>query len=107
MTTSYCFVSKLNSCNAICTEQCANNRLYLTDRLNFKFPVVQDSTLGITTIFNSKISSISRNSFNSNSVRIDILDENLEEIKNIVDTVYNNEQLEGSDYTNGNLAKEV
>ena len=42
-----------------------------------------------------------------NSVRIDILDENITEINHIIGTVKNGKKLEGNDFTNGNLAKEI
>ena len=53
------------------------------------------------------ILSISTKDICINRVRIDILDENIEEINKIIDTVYNREKLEGEEYTNGNFYREV
>ena len=39
--------------------------------------------------------------------RIDILDESVEEINNIVNTVKNGERLEGKEFTNGNINREI
>ena len=39
--------------------------------------------------------------------RIDILDETIEEINHIIDVVKSGEKLEGIDYTNGNISKEI
>jgi hypothetical protein len=61
----------------------------------------------ITTIYNSKTTSISYDEFNVNSVRIDILDESIEEINNIINTVKSSNRLEGKNYTNGNLNRIV
>ena len=84
-----------------------NNKYYLKDRLNLKFRIVPDNIQTVTTLFNSKITSIPSNNFNVNSVRIDILDENIEEINKIIETVKSKKRLEGKDYTSGNLNKEI
>ena len=44
---------------------------------------------------------------NIDSIRIDILEETEEEIKNIIEVHRNNQRLEGIEYTNGNLNKEI
>ena len=38
---------------------------------------------------------------------IDILDESIDEINNIVNTVKKGERLEGKEFTNGNLNREI
>jgi len=102
MTNRYCYLGKSNKCYKECTKKCLeNNKYYLSDRMNFKFEFVPDSTQTITTIYNSKILSTIPNDFLSDSVRIDILDENINEIQNIINTVKNNKRLEGKEYTNG------
>ena len=41
------------------------------------------------------------------SIRIDILEENLEEIQNIINIHKRGDRLEGENYTNGNLNREI
>ena len=36
-----------------------------------------------------------------------MMDENIDEINHILNTVYNRDKLEGQNYTNGNLNREV
>ena len=61
----------------------------------------------VSLIFNSKILSISTVDLKVNNSRIDILNESIEEINKIINCVYNRDKLEGKDYTNGNLNREV
>lgn len=42
-----------------------------------------------------------------NHVRMDMLDETIDEINHIIDITYEREKLEGQQYTNGNLNREV
>ena len=53
----------------------------------------------------SKITSINYTDFINkiNSVRIDILDENLDDIQKIINKVKKNERFEGKDFTNGKI----
>ena len=104
MTTNYCFLGKSNSCYEACKKLCKENtKFYLKDRLGFEFRLIPDNTSTITTIFNSKITSIAYKDFNVDSVRIDILDENIEQIQNIINKVNLGERFEGNDYTNGKI----
>ena len=82
-----------------------NSKFFLKDRLGFEFRIVPDNTCTITTIYNSKITSINYNDFISliSSVRIDILDESIDEIQNIINKVKNKERFEGKEYTNGKM----
>ena len=106
MTTNYCPIGKSNKCYQNCKHYCMdNNKYYLKDRLGINFRIIPDN--GITTIYNSKITSIDYSYFNINSVRIDILDESVNEINHIIDSVKNNTKLEGKEYTNGNLNKSI
>lgn len=68
-----------------------------------KFPIMPDNVQTVTTLFNSKITSISPKEFSINYARIDILDEDIFQINNIVQAVKKGKRLEGKDYTNGNL----
>lgn len=58
-------------------------------------------------ICNSKTLSISTKDVPINNVRIDIIDENIDEINNIIDVTYSREKLEGKQFTNGNFNREV
>lgn len=108
MNINYCLSGKTNKCYPQCTAKCnSDNNYYLKDRLNMNFRVLFDNIQTISTIYNSKTTSISANEFNTNSVRIDILDESIDNINYIVNQVINGKRLEGKDYTNGNLNREI
>lgn len=104
MTINYCLLGKNNKCYDKCSHNCNNkNSYYLKDRMGFKFRVIPDNTQTISTIYNSKITSIDYSDFNVNFVRIDILDESINEINNIISSIKSGKRLEGKNYTNGNL----
>ncbi len=106
MTNNYCYLGKSNRCYKDCKKLCLeNSKFYLKDRLGFEFRIVPDNTCTITTIYNSKITSINYTDFINkiNSVRIDILDENLDNIQKIINKVKKNERFEGKDFTNGKI----
>lgn len=104
MTNSYCYLGKSNKCSKDCNKQCnSNEKFYLKDRLGFNFRIVPDNILGTTTIYNSKITSVNYSDFKVNNIRIDILDENLEDIQSIISTVKSGNRFEGKEYTNGRL----
>lgn len=118
MNVNYCLFGHTN----YCSSDCVNNKLpkdafstpckldckyYLKDRMNFNFRVIPDSIDTVTTIYNSKITSISSKDFNTCSVRIDILDESIDEINNIVKYAKSKNKLDGGIYTNGNLNREI
>ncbi len=71
------------------------------------FEVLPDNIQTVTTIYNSKITSISNREFKINSSRIDILDETISEINEIAKIVKNGKRLEGKNYTSGNLNKYI
>ena len=70
--------------------------------MNINFRILPDNIDCQARIFNSKITSITYNDININSVRIDILHESLDDIQNIIETVQSGNRFEGKDYTNGN-----
>ena len=108
MASSYCFLGKTNKCYPACGTNCKkNNKYYLKDRLGFNFRVVPNSIETVTLICNSKTLSVSTKDLPVNFVRLDILDESIDEINEAVDKAYNREKLEGLQYTNGNLYREV
>ena len=107
MNTGYCFLGKSNRCYPTCEMQCKENNYYLKDRLGYKFKIVPDNIQTVTTIYNSKILSIKYNDINIDYAKISILDENIDEINNIINTVKKGDILTGNDYTSGNLNKMV
>lgn len=108
MASSYCFLGETNKCYPDCGTNCKkNNKYYLKDRLGFNFRVVPNSIETVTLICNSKTLSVSNKDLPVNFVRLDILNESINEINEAVDKAYNREKLEGLQYTNGNLYREV
>ena len=106
MNMNYCLLGKSNKCYLKCSKHCKDYaNYYLKDRLGFNFKVQTEN--GITTMFNSKITSIETNDINVSSIRLDFLDESLSEINNIIKTHKNGDKLEGEIYTNGNINKEI
>ena len=109
MNMNYCPLGKTNKCYPTCSSKCnLNNSYYLKDRLNMKFRILFDNIQTVSTIYNCKTTSISPNDFsNVNCYRVDILDESIDEINNIINTVKKGERLEGKEFTNGNLNREI
>ncbi len=103
MTSNYCLIGHTNHCLPTCGKYCKKQSYYLKDRLGFLFKIVPDDIDTITTIYNSKTTSISPIDFNLNSIRMDFLDEDIDEIKNVIRTVKSGNRIEGKDYTNGNI----
>ena len=105
---NYCLIGGSNKCYPECKAKCkTNNTYYLHDRLNMNFEVLPDNIQTVTTIFNSKTTSIATNAFNIDYKRIDILHETIDEINNIINIVKSDKRFEGKDYTNGNLNREI
>jgi len=101
MTTEYCTIGTYKNCPKMCEQ----GTYKLKDRLGFEFPILTDRINCNNLIFNSKITSIKWKDLNSDSIRIDIIDENIEEINKIITTHIMGERLEGKDYTNAALTK--
>ena len=105
---NYCLLGETDKCYPTCKQRCITNNIYeLKDRLHMKFRILPDNIQTVTTIFNSKITSIYPKEFNIDYARIDILDETIEDINEIVHRVHNNQRFDGNHYTNGNLNKEI
>ena len=106
---NYCLLGETDKCYPKCSQRCKNinSTYYLKDRLKMNFRILPDNIQTVTTIFNSKTTSISWKDFNIDIARIDILDEDIETINNIVLKTINGEKFEGKDYTNGNLNREI
>lgn len=108
MTSNYCLLGKSNKCYSSCSHKCnSSNKYYLKDRLGFLFRAIPDNIQTVTTIYNSKITSIEHTNSNIDYARIDVLDEDISEINNIIDIVSSGNKLEGNIYTNGNFNKEI
>ena len=108
MNSNYCLLGKSNKCYKDCDKKCMNhNSYFLKDRLGFLFRIVPDNIDTVTTIYNSKTTSISLDGLNCDYARIDILDETIDEINSIISKVLNKEKIEGKQFTNGNLNKIV
>lgn len=108
MNANYCLLGKTNKCYPTCGMHRKDDvKYYLKDRMGFLFRIIPDNIQTVTTIYNSKITSITPTEFNTNSYRIDIIDETIDEINTIVKTVLEGKRMEGKNYTNGNLAREV
>ena len=106
MTTEYCAIGKLKKCPSICEK----GTYTLKDRLGYKFPVYTDKINCNNLIYNSKITSITWKHLNADSIRIDILEEEkqqIQEIQKIIDIHKRGERIEGDNYTNGNLNREI
>ncbi len=105
---NYCLLGQTDKCYPTCSVRCQNGKTYfLSDRLNMKFRILPDNIQTVTTVFNSKTLSIMPKDFNVDSVRIDILDENIEEINAIINKVNLGNRFEGKNFTNGNLNREI
>lgn len=108
MNMNYCLLGKSNKCYPDCLSKCTtSNKYYLKDRLNMNFRIIPDNIQTVTTLYNSKTTSINYLDFPVNTLRIDVLDENISEINSIVDTIKKGKKLEGKQFTNGNLNKKV
>ena len=108
MTMQYCLLGKSNKCYPECAQRCkGQHRYYLKDRMTFKFRVLPDNIQTTTTLYNSKTTSIVPTGIGVSSVRLDMLDESIEEMQHIIDIVKSGQRLEGQDYTNGNLHRDV
>lgn len=109
MNTNYCFLGKSNKCYPNCDKKCfdTSKKYALVDRLGFEFRFIPDNIQTVTTVFNSRITSIETKDFNAKSCRINILDENIDEINEAISAISKGNRLEGSTYTNGNLNREI
>lgn len=108
MSMQYCLLGNTNKCYDKCKMRCKDkNKYYLKDRLGFKFRIIPDNIQTITSIYNAKINSIDYTNLNLDCIRIDILDENIDEINKIIDITRSGKRIEGSNYTNGNLYRNI
>lgn len=88
--------------------RCQENKQYfLEDRMHLKFPVLPDNMQTVTTIFNSKITFLDSNQLSTNHIRMDFLEESIDEINEAVALMRQGKRKSGDNYTNGNFAREV
>ena len=105
---NYCLLGETNKCYPTCKVRCQNDKTYyLKDRLNMEFEIMPDNIQTVTTLFNSKTTSISPRDFQVDYARIDILHENINEINKIIKTVKEGKKFQGKDFTSGNLNREI
>ena len=107
MTMQYCPITHSNHCPENCPKLCEKGNYELKDRLGFRFKIKQDNSQTITTLYNSKTTFIDSSDLSCESVCISFLDENEEEKIKVIDTVLLGNRLEGENYTNGNMSREV
>jgi len=99
MTTEYCALGTYKNCKG----ECNIGEFKLKDRLGFEFPIYTDRINCNNLIYNSKVTSTKWEDLNPDSIRIDVLDENIEEINNIINIHCNNKRMEGKVYTSAGL----
>ena len=109
MITKYCLLGCSNGCYPTCKMSCTNfdNKYYLKDRMGFLFRIIPDHLKTITSIYNSKILSIEYSDLNIDYARIDVLEENIDEINNVIRTVKEGKRFEGPEFTNGHMNRDV
>lgn len=108
MKMNYCLLGVSNKCYPTCKMRCSTeNKYYLRDRLGFQFRILPDNVQTVTTIFNSKTTCITHIDTGINSLRIDLLDETIDEINSIAEAAFKGNKLEGKQYTYGNLNRDV
>lgn len=108
MNISYCLCGNTNKCYPTCLSKCnSNNKYFLKDRMKMNFRILFDNIQTISTIYNSKTTFLKSNEFNSNFLRIDILDESIDEINDISNHILLGNRFNGNKYTNGNLNRNI
>ncbi len=111
MTSEYCPIGSIaggfckeKSCSKPCLK---NDKYYLKDRMNMEFRVLSDNIDCQSRIFNSKINSIESKELNVDSIRLDFIDEDYNEMQLVIDTHKNGNKFSGEKYTNGHFSRSV
>jgi hypothetical protein len=108
MNSGYCLLGKSNRCYPECDMKCRNgNKYFIKDRLGFYFRIIPDNLQTITTIYNSKITSIEHSGIKPNVARVSIMDETIDQINDIIRHAKSDEIFTGPEFTKGNLDKFV
>lgn len=85
---NYCLLGETDKCYPDCKARCqSDNSYFLKDRLNMKFPIMPDNIQTVTTVFNSKVTSLSPKDLNIDFARIDIWDEDISQINRAIGDV--------------------
>lgn len=88
MNSNYCLLGKSNKCYSSCKHLCnTSEKFYIKDRFGFLFRVIPDNIDTVTTIYNNRTTIIDYKNFNIDSIRIDVLDESIQQINSIIDKV--------------------
>ena len=85
----------------------SNKKYYLRDRLGLNFRLLPDNIQTVTTIFNSKTTCITDVNTTIDFLRLDFLDESIDEMNKIINIARDGKKLEGNEYTHGNLNRDV
>lgn len=111
MTSEYCPIGCIEGgfCSSKkCSMPCLKkDKYFLRDRMNMEFRIISDNIDCQSQIFNSKTCSIESKNLNVDSIRIDIIDEDFDEVQNIVDIHKSGHKLSGENYTNGHANRPV
>ncbi len=108
MNSGYCLLGKSNKCYPECDMKCRNgNKYFIKDRLGFHFRIIPDNLQTITTIYNSKITSVSHSFVKPNVARVSIIDETIDQINDIIRHVKSDNVFSGIEFTKGNFDKFV
>ena len=108
MNMGYCILGGSNKCYPTCTMRCRENcEYYLKDRLGYEFRIITDNVQTLTTLYNSRITSIPHSNIHADNIRISILDESINEINSIIEHVKNDITFSGEEFTKGNFYKTV
>ena len=111
ITSEYCPVGSVAGgfCKSkACSKPCLkNDKYYLKDRMNMNFRVIPDNIDCQSRIFNCKTNSIETNELNVDSIRLDFIDETVEEMQEAIDTHLSGKKLSGENYTNGHFNRPV
>ncbi len=111
MTSEYCAVGSVAGgfCkNKECSKPCLkNDKYYLKDRINATFRVIPDNIDCQSRIYNGKTTSIETKELLVDSIRLDFMDEDFDEIQNIINTHKKGNKLSGENFTNGHFNRPV
>ncbi len=111
MTSEYCPVGSVEGgfCkDKTCSKPCTKNaKYYLKDRMNALFRVIPDNIDCQSRIYNSKINSIETKELYIDSIRLDFIDEDIDEMQKLIDIHKDGNKISCDRYTNGHLNRPV
>ena len=87
MTNQYCYLGKSTKCQLNCDKKCQNGKKYfIEDKFGSRYRIIPDYATTITTMYFDKEIEISSKELQN--IRLDFLDETIEEINQIVKTTF-------------------